>query len=335
MKKILITGGSGFIGSHIAEKFLNENYIVGVVDLWKSPEIKDFEKKYQNFKFYSLSVLDFEKIENVMVNYDNIIHLAAILGTSETITTYDIEDVIKTNVLGTYNIIDTVLNNETSNCMVISTTDKVYKNSEDLNNEESKLGGSEFYSSSKVAQEMVIESFKNSTHNRKLNLSTVRSGNVLGPGDGASDRLMTDLIKSLKDEEDIILRNPNSIRPWQDIMDSIYGYLLVAKESYTSNTENIFNLNTEINNEVTTKEIAEKAIQKWNSNINIVESKEMNFYEASKLRLDSSKAKSILGWKSKLNIDITLDKIVEWEKSNDQDEREKVSFNQIDDYFRA
>ena len=61
----------------------------------------------------------------------------------------------------------------------------------------------------------------------------------------------------------------------------------------------------------------------------------MNFYEASKLRLDSSKAKSILGWKSKLNIDITLDKIVEWEKSNDQDEREKVSFNQIDDYFRA
>ena len=99
--------------------------------------------------------------------------------------------------------------------------------------------------------------------------------------------------------------------------------------------KDIFNLNTEINNEVTTKEIAEKAIQKWNSNINIVESKEMNFYEASKLRLDSSKAKSILGWKSKLNIDITLDKIVEWEKSNDQDEREKVSFNQIDDYFRA
>ncbi len=105
MKKILITGGSGFIGSHIAEKFLNENYIVGVVDLWKSPEIKDFEKKYQNFKFYSLSVLDFEKIENVMVNYDNIIHLAAILGTSETITTYDIEDVIKTNVLGTTKIL--------------------------------------------------------------------------------------------------------------------------------------------------------------------------------------------------------------------------------------
>ena len=338
-KNILITGHSGFKGMWMTLVLKNFNaYVTGISRTGKGSNVYnllDSNKFFEDEYFFDLSENLTQENKEIFAKkkFDIIFHFAA--QSLVSIAAKDPVRTLKTNVLGTYNVIDTVLNNETSNCMVISTTDKVYKNSEDLNNEESKLGGSEFYSSSKVAQEMVIESFKNSTHNRKLNLSTVRSGNVLGPGDGASDRLMTDLIKSLKDEEDIILRNPNSIRPWQDIMDSIYGYLLVAKESYTSNTEDIFNLNTEINNEVTTKEIAEKAIQKWNSNINIVESKEMNFYEASKLRLDSSKAKSILGWKSKLNIDITLDKIVEWEKSNDQDEREKVSFNQIDDYFRA
>ena len=105
MNKILITGGCGFIGSHIVEKFLNEKFVVTVADLWKSPEIIDFEKKFQNLIFKKINILEFEKLDQLIKENDYMIHMAAILGTSETITTYDIEDVIKTNVLGTTKIL--------------------------------------------------------------------------------------------------------------------------------------------------------------------------------------------------------------------------------------
>ena len=316
-KKVLITGHSGFKGMWmtLVLNYFNAS-VTGMSRIGNESNAYknlDSNKYFENEYFLDLSEPLSEE-NNIIFknnNFDIIFHFAA--QSLVSIAAKDPIGTLKTNILGTYNIIDVILSNKTSNCMVISTSDKVYKNTQDLNNENSELGGSEFYSSSKVGQEMVIESFKKSIQNRKLNLSTVRAGNVLGPGDGAPNRLMTDLIKSLKNEEDIILRNPNSIRPWQDIIDSIYGYMLVAQESYMSNSEDIFNLNTEINNEVTTKEIAEKVINKWNSSINIVESKETNYYEASELRLDSSKAESILRWKSKLNIDTTIDKIVEWE----------------------
>ena len=104
MNKILITGGCGFIGSHIVEKFLKENFIVTVVDLWKSQEIKNFENKFENLIFKKLSILEFDRLEDLIKENDYMIHMAAILGTAETITTYDIEDVIKTNILGTTKI---------------------------------------------------------------------------------------------------------------------------------------------------------------------------------------------------------------------------------------
>ena len=156
-----------------------------------------------------------------------------------TITTY-----------GSQEVIDLIIKFDTTKALIVATSDKVYKYSENKNDENAHLGGIEFYSSSKVGQEMIIEAFKNDEKNKNLNISTVRSGNVLGPGDGGTNRLMTDLITSLKLNTDIILRNPNSIRPWQDILDSVDGYLLVAEKNYVSNEGEIFNLNTVINNEL-------------------------------------------------------------------------------------
>ena len=111
--------------------------------------------------------------------------------------------------------------------------------------------------------------------------------------------------------------------------------MLVAELNYTKKQADIFNLNSEINNEITTKEIAQKMIEKWESNINIIESKDNAFYEAAKLRLDSTKANKILNWKSKLNIDQTIEKIVDWENANDSSEAEKISFDQIDKFFQS
>ena len=108
---------------------------------------------------------------------------------------------------------------------------------------------------------------------------------------------------------------------------------MVAEKNYKSKKSDVFNLNTEINSEVTTKEIAEKTIKEWGSKINIVQQNDKSYYEASELRLDSTKAKNLLGWESKLNIDETIKKIVSWEKSKNLKEYEKNSTIQIETYF--
>ena len=338
-KKVLITGHTGFKGMWLTLVLKSFNAsVTGISNKSVGSDIYrvlETDKYFNSEHFFDVSSDISNENKSIFSEneFDVIFHFAAQAVVSK--AAVDPLTTLKTNVIGTFQVIDLSIKNEASNCIVVATTDKVYKNSSDLNNEESQLGGAEFYSSSKVAAENVIESFKNSPENTSTSISTVRSGNVLGPGDGASDRLMTDLTNSLKEGKDIILRNPNSIRPWQDILDSIYGYMLVAELNYTKKQADIFNLNSEINNEITTKEIAQKMIEKWESNINIIESKDNAFYEAAKLRLDSTKANKILNWKSKLNIDQTIEKIVDWENANDSSEAEKISFDQIDKFFQS
>lgn len=336
-KKVLITGHTGFKGMWLTLvlKHFGSN-LTGLSKEAKGSKaynILDSKKYFDKEYFFDISnELNKKEVEIFSKNnFDIIFHFAA--QSLVSVAVKDPINTLKTNIIGTFRVIDQCLKFGTTNALVVATTDKVYLDSENLNNEKSKLGGKEFYSASKVGQENVIESFKNFENSKELNISTVRSGNVLGPGDGAPDRIMTDLINSIKKNEDIVLRNPNSIRPWQDILDSIFGYLLVAEENYKSKKSDVFNLNTEINSEVTTKEIAEKTIKEWGSKINIVQQNDKSYYEASELRLDSSKAKNLLGWESKLNIDATIKKIVAWEKSKNLNEYEKNSKIQIETYF--
>jgi len=336
-KKVLITGHTGFKGMWLSLILKSIDASIYGLSYGNHSDIykrlggeKYFDEEY----FYDLSNYEESGLESVFSEnkFDLIFHLAA-QSLVPTAVKYPLET-LNTNIFGTYQVLNFSNMFETTNSIVVSTTDKVYRDPSEYNNELSPLGGHEFYSTSKVAQEMVIEAFKNLTEKGDLNISTVRSGNVLGGGDGAKGRLLTDLVKALKNKEDIILRNPNSIRPWQDIMDSLYGYLLVAEENYSSKKGDIFNLNSEINNEITVKEIAQKMIDYWKSEIRIVESKGNDFYESSELRLDSSKAKNLLAWNDSVSIDQIIEKIVEWEKAEDEKSSELISFNQINNYFQ-
>ena len=163
MYKILITGGCGFIGSHIVEKFLNEKFIVTVADLWKSPEIIDFEKKFKNLIFKKINILEFEKLDHLIKENDYMIHMAAILGTSETITTYDIEDVIKTNVLGTTKVLKIAKKYNLKKILIPTTPDVSWINP---------------YKITKQAIEKIAQLFN---HEYKLNVSCLKLGNIYGP----------------------------------------------------------------------------------------------------------------------------------------------------------
>ena len=162
MKKIIITGGCGFIGSHIVEQFIDKNYEITVVDLWQSPEIRELSKDKKNLKFEKLDVNDYAKLENLISNNEYFIHLAAILGTSETITTYDIEDVVKTIILGTTKILKMTKKYNYKKVVVPTTPDVAWLNP---------------YKITKGAVEKIAQLFNKEYG---LNVSCLKLGNIYG-----------------------------------------------------------------------------------------------------------------------------------------------------------
>lgn len=334
-KKVLITGHSGFKGtwlSVILKEFGANVYGISKENL--NSDLYDFLTNKDIFTeehFMDLSSTSSERLVDTLGNkkFDLVFHLAAQSLVPEAFTSP--LETLKVNIFGTFHVLMACVQKDLTKSVVVSTTDKVYRDPSSYNVEDSPLGGHEFYSSSKVSQEMIIDAFKN--YSEKIKISTVRSGNVLGPGDGARGRIVTDIINALNTRTEIELRQPYSIRPWQDILDSLYGYLLAAQSNFINKKSNIYNLNSEINNEVTVKELAEKFISRWGSNTKIVELENKEFYESEELRLDSSKAINELGWNSTVDIDLIIEKICEWELAESIELKEEVIKNQIKNYF--
>ena len=146
----------------------------------------------------------------------------------------------ETNLMGSLNLLNSLTNLRTKLALIMITTDKVYKNKEWIYGyrEEDELGGYDPYSASKAACEIAIESWRLSyceTKNNKVNLlriASARSGNVIGGGDWSKDRIIPDAIRSLNKNSEIILRNPNSTRPWQHVLEPLSGYLVLAQELF-------------------------------------------------------------------------------------------------------
>jgi CDP-glucose 4,6-dehydratase len=232
-KKVLITGNTGFKGSWLTLFLKNlgaEIYGVSREEKEGIYKLANVHKIINKQLIYDIASNDTSDLDNFVktVNPDVIFHFAAqslvYVGYVNPI------DTLNTNVIGTYNVLNSIKKTSNLNSVVVSTTDKVYRDSSFENIESSPLGGKDFYSSSKVGTENVISAFL--SFNNSFNISTVRSGNVIGGGDRAEKRLVTDLINALITNSDFTLRKPKSIRPWQSVLDSILGYLLVAQNSY-------------------------------------------------------------------------------------------------------
>jgi len=321
-KKILVTGHTGFKGSWLAlvlKQFGSEVYGLsdysinsGLYEEIKNKQIFSNEEKVDINDSESLNHY-FKKNE-----FDLVFHFAA-QGIVSKAKKYPL-DTLKTNIIGTFNILEAVNNLESIETIVVATTDKVYADHDSKNTEDFKLGGSEFYSASKASAEHVINAFKKSYKRNDLNVSVVRSGNVLGGGDYGTDRITTDIVNSINSNQKIVLRNPDSIRPWQYVLDSIHGYLLVCQYSSQNNSNEIFNLNSSEANKFTVLELTKFLIKFWGINENqlITEDTIESFYESKILTIDSSKAKQILGWFPVFNFEDMCKSIVDYEKSKDK-----------------
>ncbi len=332
-RKVLITGHTGFKGSWLA-CYLNYlgSEVYGLSDseiISENYERIDKKKTFQSEYKLNISDNNNELTKVFNQDFDFVFHLAA-QGVVSTAKIKPLETLV-TNIIGTFNVMNLVNENEKINGLVISTTDKVYSDTANSNLEESSLGGKEFYSSSKASAEHIISAFINTISRKDLNIGVVRSGNVLGGGDGGKDRIVTDIINSLKNNEDIYLRNPGSIRPWQYILDSLNGYLMTGEYCVKNNQNEIFNLGSSENNEKKVMDLTENILKNWNSDKNIeIKQKQNSFYESEFLRIDSKKANNILGWQPLFDLEMISTAIVDWYKS-DSDE---ITIDQIDEFHK-
>ena len=227
-----------------------------------------------------------------------------------------------TNVMGTVNILEGVRNSHTVRVVVNITSDKCYENNEWHwgYRENDPMGGCDPYSSSKGCAELVTSAYRRSyfsnTNNPTPNvpLATTRAGNVIGGGDWGSDRLIPDIMKALLKNLPAVIRYPHAIRPWQHVLEPLRGYLILAERMWVDGTKfaEAWNFGPDDEDAKPVSWIADYVTKLWGPDASWELDPAQHPHEATYLKLDCSKAKSLLGWRPKLDLSITLKWIVEW-----------------------
>ena len=321
-KKIIITGHTGFKGSWLALWLTNLGAnVLGISNnIPTKPshyKLLNIEKKINSKK---VDVQKFKKVKKIIKQFkpDFIFHLAA-----QSIVKKSYKDTIetwKTNLLGTINILESLKENNKETVTIIITSDKCYKNFETNKgySESDILGGEDPYGASKSAAEIAFNSYVKSFFNNKKNKNVIvstRAGNVIGGGDWTENRLIPDCIKSWSKKKVVKIRNLKSTRPWQHVLDVIYGYLLLgakAKKDKKLHGES-FNFGPDMKNNYKVLDVLKKSRNFW-KNITWKEDKKNIFKENVLLNLSNKKAKKVLKWKPALNFNNTVKLTIEWYK---------------------
>ena len=339
-KKVFITGHTGFKGTWLCHVLLHAGADLTGYALEPPSNPVLFSQTGLEKKMHSV-IADIRSRDNLVqavreAKPDIVFHLAAqpLVRHSyrEPVLTYE------TNVMGTVNILEAVRLTSSVKSFVNVTTDKVYENKEWHwgYRENENLCGFDPYSNSKSCSELVTYSYRNSFFSDKdaPTISTARSGNVIGGGDYSDDRIIPDCVRAASAGKDIIVRNPNSVRPYQHALDCLSGYLLLAEKQYNDKTlESAYNFGPDDENCISTGALAELFCKAWGPGAVWREQGDDGPHEANFLKLDCSKAKAVLGWKSCWDIKTAVEKTVEFAKSKTDEEKVICIDCQINDYF--
>jgi CDP-glucose 4,6-dehydratase len=248
---------------------------------------------------------------------DFVFHLAAQplvrLSYSAPVETY------QTNVLGTIHVLEALRQLEKPCAAVMVTTDKCYENREWVHGyrEEDPLVGHDPYSSSKAACEIAISSWRRSFfQNHPVKIASARAGNVIGGGDWATDRILPDCIRSLKEGKAIPVRNVTATRPWQHVLEPLSGYLmlsarLTADHRSPISLDSAFNFGPHLDSNRTVADMVSEVLKHWPGS-SIDQSDPHAPHEAGKLNLTTEKAFHLLGWQPRWDFETAVQKTVEW-----------------------
>jgi CDP-glucose 4,6-dehydratase len=222
-------------------------------------------------------------------------------------------ETFQSNMTGTLNVVSSSLTTTSVNSLVVATTDKVYENTESsiAFNELSVIGGVDPYSASKAASELVVSSIRFSNNPRNIPVTTVRAGNVIGGGDWGEERLVPDLVRALRLNLPLLIRNDGATRPWQYVLDCLFGYLLVA-QSHLEKKEGVPNkVNFGPEESLSVIELINLFESAFGKKI-VKEIIKSPIIESALLSLDSSLAHQYFGWKTSLSPEQSVMQTAEW-----------------------
>ncbi len=250
---------------------------------------------------------------------------------------YDIPvETFATNVQGTVHVLDACRRIEGLRSVVCITSDKCYDNREWIwpYRESDPMGGYDPYSASKGAAELVISAYRRSFFNGPVKVASVRAGNVIGGGDWGADRLLPDIVRALVSGESPLIRSPDSVRPWQHVLEALSGYLVIAQRLAEGSEEAATGWNFGPNDDDARSVgwIVDRMIATWGTG-DWTLADGPRPHEAKILKLDCSKARNELGWRPVLGLDAAIDWIVEWHKAVTAGEDARVvTLSQLDQY---
>ena len=345
-KKVLITGNTGFKGSWLS--ILLRELGADVIGYSLSPLTNpNMFSVCKLDKVVKTTINDISGYETLL-NYINdnpteiVFHMAAQpLVIESYINPYN---TLKTNIQGTYNLLEALKKSNREITFINVTTDKVYENMENniSYNEYDKLGGHDIYSASKACSDLITHSYRKSFYDSKdskIKISTARSGNVIGGGDWSENRLVPDIVRSVEDNSLLAIRNPHSTRPWQHVLEPIYGYVLLAEKMYKDRNNQLstaWNFGPNDSQDESVSSIAKKFLTLYKKTELYSESKlETSHKESNLLKLDCTKSKDKLLWKSVLSVDDCLELTYIWysehKKSSDMYD---ITCEQIHNYLK-
>jgi len=317
-KKVFLTGHTGFKGTWmiVLLRCLGAKVTGYALAPPTRPSLFALLEMQKEMSSIEGDIRDLDTLAETMrrVKPDIVIHMAAqpIVRESyrDPVGTYE------TNVMGTVNVLEAVRRTGGVRSVVNVTTDKVYQNNEWLwpYRETDELNGYDPYSNSKSCSELVTSSFRNSFFaDGETRISTARAGNVIGGGDFAADRMVPDCVRAAIAGKEIIVRNPYSVRPYQHVLEPVTAYLRIAQAQYENKEyAGSYNIGPDQEDCIATGKLADLFCEEWGGITWKNVGEEDAVHEANLLKLDCSKAKSVLGIEPVWHIKTAVQKVVEW-----------------------
>ena len=330
-KRVFLTGHTGFKGGWLALWLASKGAIVRgyALDPCTTPSLFDEARIGEKIEDVRGDIRDAAQLEPALHDFapEVVFHLAA-----QPLVRYSYQDPIgtfETNVIGTARVLDAVRRTPSVRAVVSVTTDKCYENKEWLwgYRETDPLGGYDPYSSSKACAEIVSAAFRQSYFpvsgmaEHRCGIATGRAGNVIGGGDWSTDRLIPDLVRGFLAAEPVRIRRPKAIRPWQHVLEPVFGYILLAEKLMTRDPAQAaryataFNFGPSDDDAEPVGWIVDRMTAFWGGEASWVLDPDPGVHEAGYLKLDASRARAELAWRPRLRLETALHWLVDWYKA--------------------
>ncbi len=344
-RRVFLTGHTGFKGGWLSLWLASHGAQIRgyALDPSTEPNLFSAASVGENLDDLRGDIQDYLQLESAMIGFapELIFHLAAqpLVRRSyvDPLVTY------ATNIMGTAHVMEAIRKTPSVRAVVCITSDKCYQNQEWVwpYRETDPLGGYDPYSASKACAELVIAASRSSyfpehlQNEHHVTIATARAGNVIGGGDWSEDRLIPDLVRGFQANRPMLIRQPHAIRPWQHVLDPLYGYMLLAERLLAGDKDSAssFNFGPDDEEPWPVERIANKLAALWGDGAAWTVDSVPDLHEAHLLRLDSSKANSQLGWRPRLGIERALEWTSHWYRSWQQGaDMKQVTLAQIREF---